>query len=71
MDYGNGDVTFRCLFWLHDGRDVVEVVAGSTRQRKSRSDVKYFQKPFLPHSTVQLASEEQFDQARFSRPMIW
>jgi hypothetical protein len=46
---GNGDVTYRCLFCLHDGRDVVEVVAGSTRKRKSRSDIKYFQKPFLPH----------------------
>jgi hypothetical protein len=45
----NGDVTYRCLFCLHDGRDVVEVVAGSIRKRKSRSDVKYFQKPFLPH----------------------
>jgi hypothetical protein len=46
---GNGDVTYRFLFCLHDGRDVVEVVAGSTRKRKSRSDIKYFQKPFLPH----------------------
>jgi hypothetical protein len=46
---GNGDVTYRCLFCLHDGRDVVEVVAGSTRKRKSRSDIKCFQKPFLPH----------------------
>jgi hypothetical protein len=46
---GNGDVTYRCLFCLHDGRDVVEVVAGSTRKRKSRGDIKYFQKPFLPH----------------------
>jgi hypothetical protein len=46
---GNGDVTYRCLFCLHDGRDVVEVVAGSTRKRKSRSDIKYFKKPFLPH----------------------
>jgi hypothetical protein len=46
---GNGDVTYRCLFCLHDGRDVVEVVAGSIRKRKSRSDIKYFQKPFLPH----------------------
>jgi hypothetical protein len=39
----------RCRFCLHDGRDMVEVVAGSTRKRKSRSDIKYFQKPFLPH----------------------
>jgi hypothetical protein len=46
---GNGDVTYKCLFCLHDGHDVVEVVAGSTRKRKSRSDIKYFQKPFLPH----------------------
>jgi hypothetical protein len=46
---GNGDVTDKCLFCLHDGRDVAEVVAGSTRKRKSRSDIKYFQKPFLPH----------------------
>jgi hypothetical protein len=46
---GNGDVTYRCLFCLHDCRDVVEVVAGSTRKRKSRSDIKSFQKPFLPH----------------------
>jgi hypothetical protein len=46
---GNGDVTDRCLFCLHDGRDVVEVVTGYTRKRKSRSDIKYFQKPFLPH----------------------
>jgi hypothetical protein len=46
---GNGDVTYRCLFCLHDGRDVVKVVAGSTRKRKWRSDIKYFQKPFLPH----------------------
>jgi hypothetical protein len=46
---GNDDVTYRCLFCLHDGRDVVEVVAGSARKRKSRSDIKYFEKPFLPH----------------------
>jgi hypothetical protein len=46
---GNSDVTYMCLFCLHDGRDVVEVVAGSTRKRKSRSDITYFQKPFLPH----------------------
>jgi hypothetical protein len=29
---GNGDVGYRCLFCLHDGRDVVEVVASSTRK---------------------------------------
>jgi hypothetical protein len=29
---GNRDVTYRCLFCLHDGRNVVEVVAGSTRK---------------------------------------
>jgi hypothetical protein len=46
---GNGDVTYRCIVCLHDGRDVVEAVAGSTRKRKSLSDIKYFQKPFLPH----------------------
>jgi hypothetical protein len=46
---GNGDVTLRCLFCLHDGRDVHEVVAGSSRKRKSRCDIKYFKKPFLPH----------------------
>jgi len=46
---GNGDVTVRCLFCLHDGRDTVDVRAGSTRKRKSRTDIKYFKKPFFPH----------------------
>jgi hypothetical protein len=42
-------VTYRCLFCLHDDRDVVKVFAGSTRKRMSRSDIKYFKKPLLLH----------------------
>jgi hypothetical protein len=41
----HGDITVQCLFYLYQGRDVVEVgVAG--RKRKQRSDIKYFTKPF-------------------------
>jgi hypothetical protein len=44
---GSGNVTVRCKFCLHEGRDVVEVsVAG--RKRKQRWDIKYFTKPFAP-----------------------
>ncbi len=44
---GNGDVIVRCLFCLHEGRDVIEVgVAGC--KRKQRNDIKYFMKSFVP-----------------------
>jgi hypothetical protein len=40
-------VTVRCNFFLHEGRDIVEVgVAGL--KRKQRRDIKYFTKPFAP-----------------------
>jgi hypothetical protein len=43
---GNGNVTVRCLFCLHEGRDVIEVeVAGC--KRKQRNDIKYFMKSFV------------------------
>ncbi|CAK9216560.1 unnamed protein product [Sphagnum troendelagicum] len=42
-----GDVTIRCKFCLHEGRDVVEVgVAG--RKHKQHNDIKYFTKSFAP-----------------------
>ena len=44
-----GDMTVRCLFCLNEGRDTVVVHAGSSRKRKSRTDIKYFKSPFLPH----------------------
>ncbi|ETK84899.1 hypothetical protein L915_10185, partial [Phytophthora nicotianae] len=44
----NGDVTCRCKFCLYEGRDVVDVGV-SGRKRKQRGDIKYFNKPFVPH----------------------
>jgi len=46
---GNGDITVRCMFCVYEGRDSVVVDDSSTRKRKSRNDIKYFLKPFLPH----------------------
>ncbi len=46
---GNGDITVRCMFCVYEGRDSVVVDDNSTRKRKSRNDIKYFLKPFLPH----------------------
>jgi len=46
---GNGDITVRCMFCVYEGRDSVVVDGSSTRKCKSRNDIKYFLKPFLPH----------------------
>ncbi len=46
---GNGDITVRCIFCVYEGRDNVVVDSSSTRKRKSRNNIKYFLKPFLPH----------------------
>ncbi|XP_078473017.1 uncharacterized protein LOC144734619 [Lampetra planeri] len=45
----NGAQSCRCLFCVHQGRDVVEVTGDSGRKRKNRTDIKYFTKPFLLH----------------------
>ncbi|KAF0687742.1 Aste57867_20547 [Aphanomyces stellatus] len=45
----DGDVTLRCLFCVHEGRDEVEVGPHSDRKRKQRSTIKFFKKPFTPH----------------------
>jgi hypothetical protein len=37
------------MFCVYEGRDNVVVDDSSTRKRKSRNDIKYFLKPFLPH----------------------
>ncbi|CAK9863190.1 unnamed protein product [Sphagnum jensenii] len=42
-----GDMTIRCKFCLHEGRDIVEVGVAS-RKHKQCSDIKYFTKPFAP-----------------------
>ncbi len=46
---GNSDITVRCMFCVYEGRDNVVVDCSSTRKRKSRNDIKYFLKLFLPH----------------------
>jgi hypothetical protein len=46
---GNGDITVRCMFCIYEGRDSIMVDSSSTRKRKSRNDIQYFLKPFLPH----------------------
>ncbi len=46
---GNDDITVRCMFYVYEGRDNVMVDGSSTRKHKSRNDIKYFLKPFLPH----------------------
>ncbi len=46
---GNGDIIVRCMFCIYEGRDSVVVNGSSTRKRKSRNNIKYFLKPFLPH----------------------
>jgi hypothetical protein len=46
---GNGDITVRCMFCVYEGRDNIVVDGSSTRTCKSRNDIKYFLKPFLPH----------------------
>jgi hypothetical protein len=37
------------MFCIYEGRDSVVVDGSSTRKHKSRNDIKYFLKPFLPH----------------------
>jgi hypothetical protein len=37
------------MFCVYEGRDSVVVDDSSTRKCKSRNDIKYFLKPFLPH----------------------
>jgi len=46
---GNNNIIVRCMFYVYEGRDNVVVDGNSTRKRKSRNDIKYFLKPFLPH----------------------
>ncbi len=43
----NGDVIVRCLFYLHEGHDVVKVGVADCK-RKQRNDIKYFMKSFAP-----------------------
>jgi hypothetical protein len=43
-----GDVTVRCLFCVHEGRDNVEVGGSSGYKRKATLTIKYFMKPFAP-----------------------
>uniref|UniRef100_M4BXL8 Uncharacterized protein n=1 Tax=Hyaloperonospora arabidopsidis (strain Emoy2) TaxID=559515 RepID=M4BXL8_HYAAE len=50
--------TVRCLFYIYDRRDKVEVGSITGRKRKSRVDIKYYRKPFAPqnyrsHNTTQ------------------
>ncbi|BBN00557.1 hypothetical protein MPTK1_2g00190 [Marchantia polymorpha subsp. ruderalis] len=44
----NGNPTVRCKFYAFEGRDKVKIVEGGTRKRKSRGDIKYFTKSFMP-----------------------
>ncbi len=46
---GNDDIIVRCMFYVYEGQDSVVVDGSSMRKRKSRNDIKYFLKPFLPH----------------------
>jgi hypothetical protein len=46
---GNDDITIRCMLCIYEGRDSIVVDDSSTQKRKSRNDIKYFLKPFLPH----------------------
>ncbi|CAK9880835.1 unnamed protein product [Sphagnum jensenii] len=41
--------TARCLFYVHEGRKVVSIGAGSNRKRKCTDKIKYFSAPFQPH----------------------
>jgi len=38
-----------CLFYVHEGREVVSVGAGSSRKRKRTDKIKYFSAPFQSH----------------------
>jgi hypothetical protein len=46
---GNGNITVQCMFCVYEGQDNVMVDGNSTQKCKSRNDIKYFLKPFLPH----------------------
>jgi hypothetical protein len=48
IDTSSGS-TARCLFCVHEGREVVSVGAGSSRKRKRTDKIKYFSAPFQPH----------------------
>jgi hypothetical protein len=43
-----GDVTVRCLFYIHEGRDGVEISNSLGRKHKATSTIKYFMKLFAP-----------------------
>jgi hypothetical protein len=45
---GKGDVIVRCLFYIHEGRDNVEVGDSSSRKQKATSTIKYLTKSFAP-----------------------
>ena len=40
--------TVRCLFCVFEGRDSVHVGSMTGRKRRSRQDIKYYMKVFLP-----------------------
>ncbi len=48
IDTSSGSTT-RCLFCVHEGREVVSVGAGSSRKRKRTNKIKYFSALFQPH----------------------
>ncbi len=43
-----GDVTVQCLFYIHKGRDSVEVDNSLGHKWKVTLNIKYFTKPFTP-----------------------
>jgi hypothetical protein len=45
-----GDQTVRCLFCVYEGRNQVQVGLQTGRKRQSRSDIKYYVKPFAPQN---------------------
>jgi len=48
IDTSSGSTT-RCLFYVDEGREVVSVGAGSSRNHKRTDKIKYFSAPFQPH----------------------
>jgi hypothetical protein len=48
IDTSSGS-TARCLFCVHEGREVVSVGASSSHKRKRTDKIKYFSAPFQPH----------------------
>ena len=63
-----GVQTVRCLFCVFEGRDIVQAGSLTGRKRKSRTDIKYYRKPFAPqnyrsHNTSQhTASWDEYSQ---------